>query len=296
MIIGLRLSDRLSRACCVVCFITSFAPQQSHPSLGLPSRVWARCVSEKERICTLQAAQRSSMGSEKNHFNQQEFEVRSRKEGKVQKTEGIGWLRLRGGGVHSLYEILGVGEKASAQEIRTAYRRAALHIHPDKNLDSPEEAAIKFRKLQHAYEVLGNPSSRASYDSYSRSSYAYSGTRHVEGEEQDSAGNVEEEEHLDLSRFFVAAAYSGYHEGRGGFYCVYSGIFECISALEAVCVDARASAGRSEARRGGASGDSRLPCFGQAGSSYQEVGVGRKDLKNKLAYCLFKTSLRPICS
>jgi DnaJ-class molecular chaperone len=204
------------------------------------------------------------MGSEKNHFDQQDFEVWSTKEGKVQKTEWIGWLRLRGGGVHSLYEILGVHEKASAQEIRSAYRRAALHIHPDKNLDSPEEAAIKFRKLQHAYEVLGNPSSRASYDSYS-------GTRHVEGEEQASAGNMEEEEHLDLSRFFVAAAYSGYHEGQGGFYSVYSGIFECISALEAVCADARSSAGRSEARRGGASGDSRLPCFGQAGSSYQEV-------------------------
>ena len=45
---------------------------------------------------------------------------------------------------------------------------------------------------------------------------------------------------LDLSRFFGAAAYSGYHEGVGGFFSVYHDVFERIRSIEA---ESRAQAG-----------------------------------------------------
>ena len=59
----------------------------------------------------------------------------------------------------SLYEVVGVGAGASAQEIRAAYRRAARNAHPD--LGGSDAA---FRRVSAAYEVLRDPACRARYD------------------------------------------------------------------------------------------------------------------------------------
>ena len=61
------------------------------------------------------------------------------------------------------YEILKVSPKASGPEIKSAYRRLARKLHPDVNNGS-EETATKFAAIAEAYEVLGNPKQRASYD------------------------------------------------------------------------------------------------------------------------------------
>ena len=61
------------------------------------------------------------------------------------------------------YETLKVSTKASGSEIKSAYRRLARKLHPDRNNGS-EETALKFAAIAEAYEVLGNPKERVKYD------------------------------------------------------------------------------------------------------------------------------------
>jgi DnaJ-class molecular chaperone len=63
----------------------------------------------------------------------------------------------------SPYEVLGVTPGASPQAIVHAYRRLARSSHPDARPDDPA-AAVRFRTLADAYEVLGDPVRRAAYD------------------------------------------------------------------------------------------------------------------------------------
>ncbi len=63
------------------------------------------------------------------------------------------------------YEVLGVSRKASQDEIKSAYRKAAKKYHPDLNKESPQ-AEEKFKELSEAYEVLMDSEKRQLYDQY----------------------------------------------------------------------------------------------------------------------------------
>ena len=63
------------------------------------------------------------------------------------------------------YEVLGVAKTASADEIKSAYRKLAMKWHPDRNPGNPE-AKEKFQEASEAYEVLSNPEKRQRYDQY----------------------------------------------------------------------------------------------------------------------------------
>ncbi|GAA5344535.1 molecular chaperone DnaJ [Planifilum fimeticola] len=62
------------------------------------------------------------------------------------------------------YEVLGVSQTASAEEIRKAYRRLARKYHPDVNKEP--DAEEKFKEVKEAYEVLSDPQKRSNYDRF----------------------------------------------------------------------------------------------------------------------------------
>ena len=63
------------------------------------------------------------------------------------------------------YEILGVRRNATQEEIKKAYRRLAKQHHPDRN-PNDQSAAQRFKEVQAAYEVLGDPQRREQYDRF----------------------------------------------------------------------------------------------------------------------------------
>src|SRR3954449_6716652 len=62
-----------------------------------------------------------------------------------------------------LYKILGVDKKASQDDIKKAYRKLARKYHPDRNPDDAQ-AEERFKEVQAAYDVLGDPDKRKQYD------------------------------------------------------------------------------------------------------------------------------------
>ena len=63
------------------------------------------------------------------------------------------------------YEVLGVKKDASADEIKKAYRKAAMKYHPDRN-PGDKEAEAKFKEVGEAYEVLSDDGKRSRYDQF----------------------------------------------------------------------------------------------------------------------------------
>ncbi|MBJ7329516.1 MAG: molecular chaperone DnaJ [Solirubrobacteraceae bacterium] len=61
------------------------------------------------------------------------------------------------------YKTLGVDKKASADEIKKAYRKLARQYHPDRNPDDPKSEE-KFKEIQHAYDIVGDAEKRKQYD------------------------------------------------------------------------------------------------------------------------------------
>ncbi|KFY24640.1 hypothetical protein V493_05115 [Pseudogymnoascus sp. VKM F-4281 (FW-2241)] len=64
------------------------------------------------------------------------------------------------------YELLGVDRQASDDEIKKAYRRKALELHPDRNYGDVEDSTRLFAEVQSAYQILSDPQERAWYDSH----------------------------------------------------------------------------------------------------------------------------------
>jgi DnaJ-class molecular chaperone len=67
--------------------------------------------------------------------------------------------------MREFYAILGVGEAASVNDVRKAYRKLARKYHPDINPGN-QAAAERFDRIIEAYEVLSDPEKRSFYDGH----------------------------------------------------------------------------------------------------------------------------------
>jgi len=72
------------------------------------------------------------------------------------------------------YEILGVNKNASADEIKKAYRKLAKKYHPDAH-PGDKAAEEKFKEINEAYEVLGDPKKREKYDKFGAQGQFFNG-------------------------------------------------------------------------------------------------------------------------
>ena len=68
------------------------------------------------------------------------------------------------------YDVLGVGKNASADQIKSAYRKLAVKFHPDKNKDN-KDAEEKFKEASEAYHVLSNSERKQNYDNFGHAAF-----------------------------------------------------------------------------------------------------------------------------
>ena len=102
------------------------------------------------------------------------------------------------------YKILGITKKASEKEIKNAYRKLARKFHPDLN-PNDKSAEEKFKQINEANEVLGNPENRKKYDQYGKDwkhAEEFEKTKHHQQRQKTYQGTSDEYAGGDFSDFF----------------------------------------------------------------------------------------------
>ena len=108
-----------------------------------------------------------------------------------------------------LYKILGVDKKASADDIKKAHRKLVRQYHPDRNPGNAK-AEERFKEVQAAYDVLGDPDKRKQYDRGGLNPFAQGGPAGTGGFDAGSFSDI-------LSNLFGGAAGgAGGGRPRGG--------------------------------------------------------------------------------
>jgi molecular chaperone DnaJ len=109
------------------------------------------------------------------------------------------------------YEVLAVAREASDDDIRKAYRQAALKHHPDRNQGNPD-AEAKFKEATEAYTVLSDADKRAAYDRFGHAGLGGGGF------DFNNAGVGDILSHFQdmFSDFFGGAGGGGFGFGGGG--------------------------------------------------------------------------------
>lgn len=127
------------------------------------------------------------------------------------------------------YELLGVEPTATDSEIKKAYRKKALLLHPDKNPHDVAGANARFTLISAAYEVLADPQERSWYDAHKSL---------ILRDEEDFTSDAAPEMVIpsvtvdELLRYFNPELYSRLDDSLGGFYSAAGRLFEKLAAEE----------------------------------------------------------------
>src|SRR3984893_13671087 len=118
------------------------------------------------------------------------------------------------------YELLGVPRKASAKDIRTAFRKLARKYHPDLN-PGDKSAEEKFKQLQEAYDVLSDSKKRQMYDQHGFYSENFNPAAAPPG----GGGDDDAAVNFDFGGFDFGGAGSEGSGGGGDFRDLFSQVF-----------------------------------------------------------------------
>ncbi len=74
------------------------------------------------------------------------------------------------------YDVLGVPSDAAPEDLKKAYRKLAMKLHPDRNPDDAK-AEQGFKEINEAYDILKDPDKRRTYDQFGHAAFEHGGTR-----------------------------------------------------------------------------------------------------------------------
>jgi len=109
----------------------------------------------------------------------------------------------------TLYDLLGVRDDASDEEIKRAYRRAAMKAHPDRNMGREAAAHAQFQEIKEAYAILSDPSQRRVYDAvYAEEMGRLVREREAAAREEEAARQAEYARQVSLAMRFAEQGYN----------------------------------------------------------------------------------------
>lgn len=114
------------------------------------------------------------------------------------------------------YKVLGIDKKASADEVKKAYRKLARKYHPDLN-PNDKEANKLFQQINEANEVLSDPDKRKKYDEY--------GENWQHAEQFESARQSQRQNYSGQSQGYSGGGFSAEDFGGGGFSDFFESMF-----------------------------------------------------------------------
>ena len=121
-----------------------------------------------------------------------------------------------------LYSILNIDPKSSSDIIKKAYKKQALLWHPDRNIDNIEQATVKFKQINLAYQVLSDKNERAWYDS----------NRDKILNKANNNNNT-----FDVRSYISPYAYTNFEDNKAdNFYSIYKECFEKICEVEGLSI------------------------------------------------------------
>lgn len=132
------------------------------------------------------------------------------------------------------YVLLGVEESATFLELKKAYRKKALLLHPDKNPNDIENTTRLFNEVRTAYETLSDPQERSWYDSHKFQILMEDGDSSNEANSNDDnfdtyyAGTS----YQDIERYMNLNLYQQFNDSVNGFYAVISVLLDKIASEE----------------------------------------------------------------